>query len=163
MKIYDRERLGMYKLKPCPCCGGDARVELRHDSEMSFAVCLECGLRTDQHFWPENARAVWDKRCTEGAMVLTLDKLFESVYSYEDCHGFAAAWLETKDKAEIQAVLISVGLDHTANWTIYLRNAIDTELRELTPQVIEEYGVTWRVWDKKPTDDDRRLTPWDTL
>ena len=162
MKIFNRERLGMYKLKPCPCCGGDARVELRHDSEMSFAVCLECGLRTDQHFYPENARAVWDKRCTEGAMVLTLDKLFESVYGYEDCKGCAAVWVESKGKTEIVAALIAVGMDHTGFWTITLQGMFETEARDMPPQVIDEYGITWRLWDKKPTDDDRRNTPWET-
>lgn len=163
MKPYDRERLGVYKLKPCPCCGGDARIEERRDSDLRYAVCLECGLRTDQHVWPENARDVWDKRCTENAMVLTLDRLFESVYDYSDTYGFTAAWLETRGKAEIQAVLISVGMNHTADLTITLRNAIDKELRELPSLTINDYGITWRVWDKKPTEDDRRNTPWDTL
>ena len=162
MKISDCERLGAWKLKPCPCCGGNACIEKRRGSDMNLAVCLECGMRTDQQLWPENTRKIWDKRCTENAMVLTLDKLFESTYNYVDTYGYAAAWLETRDKPELQAVLIAVGLDHTASWTIDLRNAIDTELRSLPPQAIDEYGITWRVWDKKPTDDDRRHTPWDT-
>ena len=163
MKIYDRSIMGTYCIKPCPCCRGVGRIEKCDDSEMYQAVCQKCGLRTDKYFWPENAQEAWDKRCTENPMVLTLERLFESSYRYVDEYGFTAAWLETRGKAEIQAVLISVGLDYVADYTIFMRNAIDTEQRELTPQVIEEYGVTWRVWDKRPTDDDRRNTPWDTL
>lgn len=162
MKIFNRERLGMWKLKPCPCCGGDARIEYIKDKGTYRAVCLECGLQTNQFFSPENARAAWDKRCTEYAMVLTLDKLFESVYHYEDSAGCAAAWLETKGKTKINAVIVGVGMDYVGFWTIDLRGMNDPEARSMPPQIVDEYGITWRLWDKKPTDNDRRNTPWET-
>lgn len=59
----------MSELKPCPFCGGEAKLE--HDYIISFVKCVECDVRTvGYHVSPEyssDARAaeVWNRRMND--------------------------------------------------------------------------------------------------
>lgn len=60
------------KLKPCPFCGGEAKLVLEfqylgimHVKELFYARCSECGTRVSgSTFWDseEEAIAAWNRR-----------------------------------------------------------------------------------------------------
>ena len=58
------------KLKPCPFCGGKARIE-RTDCIGSinyhYGYCIQCGARTDEYATKKGAIEAWNKRVGEVA------------------------------------------------------------------------------------------------
>ena len=55
------------KLKTCPCCGGEARLNSRNDPGLGifhyFVTCSKCGLETPRNFNdPAKAMNVWNRR-----------------------------------------------------------------------------------------------------
>ena len=51
------------KLKPCPFCGGENTALCSNDAEQLYNVeCRDCGCGPCDHFAPEIAADVWNRR-----------------------------------------------------------------------------------------------------
>lgn len=63
----------MERLKPCPFCGGEAKIAEK-DFVKNFvryslwtAVCQKCGMQTRLKFSDEDAAIAWNRRVNEDA------------------------------------------------------------------------------------------------
>ena len=54
----------MDELKPCPCCGGNAKRK-KNETLGQFVQCTKCGLRTDYYFNEGWATRAWNRRVNE--------------------------------------------------------------------------------------------------
>lgn len=52
----------MSELKKCPFCGGEAVIQKINDSTLSFAVCVECRMRTPTLQDGKIAMRAWNRR-----------------------------------------------------------------------------------------------------
>jgi hypothetical protein len=70
----------MDKLKPCPCCNGEA-IYSEHPQKWHYAICTNCGLRTMSFRSEEEAAKVWNTRTNDDE----LDKVKNEIsrISYE--------------------------------------------------------------------------------
>lgn len=61
----------MSELKPCPFCGGEAKLENESPARVSFVKCKDCGARTYKyriafdHASDERAIKAWNMRAEE--------------------------------------------------------------------------------------------------
>ena len=73
------------------------------------------------------------------------------------------AWLETKSRSEMLYVGwvllydIQKGLGITGE-----RLGMTDPSRRVHWYKLGDYGVTWRLWTSRPTDEQREATPWET-
>ena len=64
----------MSDLKPCPFCGGKARLNEYKDGEVWYEVwCDECAVRTEQYETVDEAVKVWNRRTERIARVVHSD------------------------------------------------------------------------------------------
>ena len=52
----------MSELNKCPFCGGEAVIQKINDSTLSFAVCVECRMRTSTLQDGKTAMRAWNRR-----------------------------------------------------------------------------------------------------
>ena len=71
----------MSELKCCPFCGGEAVIQKLSDSTLSFAVCVECRMRTPTLQDGKTAMRVWNTRTPMANIVDKLEELKEKVYA----------------------------------------------------------------------------------
>ena len=54
------------KLKPCPFCGGEARMVLQHNDDGTwvryYVCCYACGSKTKEYKAHEIAHRAWNRR-----------------------------------------------------------------------------------------------------
>ena len=70
------------KLKPCPCCGGQADYVTGQNAEMFTvyrAMCPACGLQTEACAVPAGAGEDWNRRAASGARVITLEEIADAL------------------------------------------------------------------------------------
>ena len=153
------------KLAPCKCCGGIADfVAATGDKGRGYkAVCSVCGLQTALYVSASNAAEAWNRSITNGARVVTLEELIEFRDGHRDDRGATACWLETIE-GELRAVVIevSVSMDGTEVYEWYTGpRSRDEEPGDYWPREdVDAEGIRWRIWDKKPTREDRDKEPW---
>lgn len=159
-ETYDAGKLG-----PCKCCGGIADyVHVSTEAGTGYrAVCSVCGLQTALFPWAAGAAEAWNRSITSGARVVTLEELIEFRDGHRDDRGATACWLETIE-GELRAVVleVSVSMDGTEvlEWYTGPRSK-DEELCDYWPREdVDAEGIKWRIWDKKPTKEDRENEPW---
>lgn len=81
------------ELKPCPCCGGEARAQFEVYGTWVRVFCVECGLSTmsvpTRNFDPTPAAKLWNARPIEDALRANIDALLDenaALKEYRDGH-----------------------------------------------------------------------------
>lgn len=74
------------------------------------------------------------------------------VLCLEEIHRGMAVWLEDCDKPDL---LLAIGGSSAGGAKCF----ITEDDRSIAP-LDEDYGERWRAWTRKPTDEQRRETPW---
>jgi hypothetical protein len=144
------------KLGPCKCCGGIADfVAAKGDKGRGYkAVCSVCGLQTAMYVSASNAAEAWNRSITSGARVVTLEELIEFRDGHRDDRGFTACWIEYAD-GRLRAALLNVCVSMEG------REVYDHAEGDYWEQdAVKAEGIRWRIWDRKPTDEERKTEPW---
>lgn len=75
------------KLLNCPFCGGEAVIQKLSDSTLSFAVCVECRMRTPTLQDGKTAMRVWNTRTPMANIVEKLEEYAKSPICDNHMHG----------------------------------------------------------------------------
>ena len=143
-------------LRPCANCGGTGDYYESHDYRY-YAECTRCGMRTRLYAWCSGAAREWNRRISDGARIVTLDELALSDNMQGDDRDVVAVWIETR-KGQLDAALILIGIDF-GDKTVDIRY-FDGEGR-LRREEIDREGYDWRLWDRRPTNEQRSAAAWD--
>lgn len=145
-------------LAPCAHCGGKAEA-LRTGG--GYVVrCAVCGIRTRVYPFERDLSREWNRRADRRARVLSLDELTWAEFDLFDdtMGGNAAVWVETRADGLMLAALVSIGFEF---------GELDIEIMDdagiwhrIGPDMIDQYGITWRIWDKKPAELDLKRAKW---
>lgn len=58
------------ELKPCPFCGGEAHIVIRHNEDLSwvryYVACRRCDTRTGRRKTSELVSKAWNRRVDNG-------------------------------------------------------------------------------------------------
>lgn len=133
-------REAMSETPKCPGCGAD--MELMHllCNATFYYVCPKCGWGSPVGVDPESAFRMAMRRAEPKNRVLTLEEL--KVYT-----GFL--WNENRFESEGEPA-------YAENDFLYVGNGnVDLKLN-----ISKIYGRRWRCWLRKPTEAERRGTPW---
>lgn len=144
------------RLRPCEGCGGMADYELVDYPGWLIAKCTNCGRRTRQHVTTENAAKDWNHRITDGARVVTLDELQDSQWGMGDDADDVAVWIEGVG-GSLRCAVLSFGID-MGDLTVHEYG--NDRSFAWSRKDIEAEGVSYRLWDKRPTEADRAAAPW---
>lgn len=140
----------------CPWCGAEMIYKVRGDSDWykrSYMECLRCfatspviAIRLGESTMSLEARckAAALRRYTPQLKPMTL----------EEALGRLTVWREYRDKQETKAVIIK----EYWNGNLELRGYY---LFRENPER-NQYGKTWRCWERKPTDEERSAAEWET-
>lgn len=127
----------------CPGCGAD--MELMYLCNSAFCyVCAKCGWDSPTGIDPESAFRMAMRRAEPKNRVLTLE---EATGSGEP------VWLEAMSRVFIADVCVAPDARMAQIQTIGKASC------EYLP--LCDYGVLWRCWLRKPTEAERRETPWE--
>ena len=125
----------------CPGCGAD--MELVHLCNAAFCYVCKCGWDSPAGIDSESAFRMAMRRAEPKNRVLTLEEL--KVYI-----GFL--WSENRYGPfdyEGEPAFAEKGFIYAGNGNVDLRHDISNA-----------YGKNWRCWLRKPTEAERRETPW---
>ena len=103
----------------------------------------------------ERLQAAAMRRAEPKNRVLTLEELRE----FDNGEDFVFVWLEYREKKGRYFSLLQVYLLHT-DINVDLVRPGDVSICEHLN--INECGKTWRCWLRKPTEAERRETPWES-
>lgn len=145
-------------LKKCPCCKGIAdymkRATPLPDGRRNFVRCSECGMSTGLYHWPQNAGEAWNQRASEQPRVITLDEIAAFRADLTDDRGRTACWLETIE-GDLAALVIE------ASTSMEGREVYECGYGDYWPrEKVDAEGIRWRLWDKKPKNEDCDREPW---
>ena len=144
----------------CPGCGVD--MELMHLCKAAFCyACTKCGWDSPIGIDSESAFRMAMRRAEPKNRVLTLEEVRNAE---KDAFDFTIHWLELKfepykceDEETTCAIFaVSMYFDDESDDVIY-SPAYVTDYYLFKNQ----YGKKWRCWLRKPTDAERRETPWE--
>lgn len=145
------------RLRPCEGCGGTADYARAEQPGRIVARCGQCGRQTGPCINADSAAKDWNHRITDGARLVTLDELSDLEFGMQDDNGAAAVWIEERDGA-LRAALLTFGID-MGDMTVREYGA-GLESKWSREDITAE-GVAYRIWDKKPTPEERRAqTAW---
>lgn len=139
-------REAMSEMPKCPGCGAD--MELMHllCNATFYYVCPKCGWGSPVGVDPESAFRMAMRRAEPKNRVLTLEEL--KAY----CEGGADAtplWVE---------------FDRGLNKWVMIAPVRETRKMDFVSKLLVTmgilYGKEWRCWLRKPTEAERRETPW---
>lgn len=128
----------------CPGCGADMELmQMLLCNSAFYYVCAKCGWGSPTGIDPESAFRMAMRRAEPKNRVLTLEEL--KVYT-----GFL--WSENRYSSfdyEGEPAFVEEGFMYAGNGNVDLRRDIS-----------DTYGKYWRCWLRKPTEAERRGTPW---
>lgn len=134
----------------CPGCGAD--MELMYLCNSAFCyVCAKCGWDSPTGIDPESAFRMAMRRAEPKNRVLTLEEL--KAY----CEGGADAaplWYDSKDYSDVNRWMVIDLPKHAFGSAATVNCFVNGHFFEPT------YGEEWRCWLRKPTEAERRETPW---
>ena len=135
----------------CPGCGAD--MELMHllCNATFYYVCPKCGWGSPVGVDPESAFRMAMCRAEPKNRVLTLEEL--EAY----CEGGADAaplWYDSKDYSDVNRWMVIDLPKHAFGSAATVNCFVNGHFFEPT------YGEEWRCWLRKPTEAERRETPW---
>lgn len=135
----------------CPGCGAD--MELMYLCNSAFCyVCAKCGWDSPTGIDPESAFRMAMRRAEPKNRVLTLEEL--KAY----CEGGADAaplWYDSKDYSDVNRWMVIDLPKHAFGSAATVNCFVNGHFFEPT------YGEEWRCWLRKPTEAERRETPWE--
>lgn len=130
----------------CPGCGAD--MELVHLCNAAFCYVCKCGWDSPVGIDSESAFRVAMRRAEPKNRVLTMEEL--KAY----CEGGADAaplWVE---------------FDGGTNGWVLIAPVRETRKMDFVSKLLVTmgilYGKEWRCWLRKPTEAERRETPWES-
>ena len=125
----------------CPGCGADMELMQLLCNATFYYVCTKCGWGSPVGIDPESAFRMAMRRAEPKNRVLTLGEL-------KNHAGFL--WNENRyDSCEGEPA-------YAENDFLYVGNGnVDLKLN-----ISKTYGRHWRCWLRKPTEAERRETPW---
>lgn len=150
----------MTEIPKCPGCGREM-VPIE-DFHKYFYACLDCGWKSP---YGQNEKEGLDlalKRAEPKNCVLTMEEVRNAE---KDAFDFTIHWLELKfepykceDEETTCAIFaVSMYFDDESDDVIY-SPAYVTDYYLFKNQ----YGKKWRCWLRKPTEEERRETPWES-
>lgn len=130
----------------CPGCGAD--MELMHLCNAAFCyVCTKCGWDSPTGIDSESAFRMAMRRAEPKNRVLTLEEV--------DAHCEGGA----------DAAPLWVEFDGGANGWVLIAPVRETRKMDFVSKLLVTmgilYGKEWRCWLRKPTEAERRETPWE--
>lgn len=130
----------------CPGCGAD--MELMHLCNAAFCyVCTKCGWDSPTGIDSESAFRMAMRRAEPKNRVLTLEEV--------DAHCEGGA----------DAAPLWVEFDGGANGWVLIAPVRETRKMDFVSKLLVTmgilYGKEWRCWLRKPTEAERRGTPWE--
>lgn len=117
-------------------------------------TCMECPYYANQ------------SECSGILFHDVLDLLREQeprVLEYSEIEKHPLVWLEDNDKEDVIPALFLQYNGWSAEFALQAPDEyVDTIIRSPIVSAVEGmYGVTWRAWMTKPTDEQRKAVPWD--
>jgi len=147
------------RLRPCEGCGGTADYARAGEPGWVVARCTSCGRQTRSCIDADKAAWEWNRRITYGARVVTLDELQDSQWGMGDDADDVAVWIEGEG-GSLRCAVLSFGID-MGDLTVHEYG--NGRSFAWSPRDIRAEGVSYRIWDKKPTKADRAAAPWGPL
>ena len=133
----------MSETPKCPGCGAD--MKLVHLCNAAFCYVCKCGWDSPVGIDSESALRMAMRRVEPKNRVLMLEEL--KVYT-----GFL--WSENRYSPfddEGEPAFVEEGFMYAGSGNVDLRRDIS-----------DTYGKNWRCWLRKPTEAERRETPWES-
>lgn len=145
-------REAMSETPKCPGCGAD--MELMHllFNDTFYYVCTKCGWDSPVGIDSESAFRMAMRRAEPKNRVLTLEEV------KAHCEGGADAaplWYETKKRNAMNRWIIVDVPEFACDITRTVKYLLSEE------SFIENYRKKHRFWLRKPTEAERRETPWE--
>lgn len=135
----------------CPGCGADMELMRLLCNDTFYYVCAKCGWGSPVGVDPESAFRMAMRRAEPKNRVLTLEEL--KAY----CEGGADAaplWYEQKNHSDVNRWMVIDLPELAFGSTATVKRLVNSQFFEAT------YGEKWRCWLRKPTEEERRETPW---
>lgn len=147
----------MSEQKPlCPYCGAEMKIHVHEFYDgaycSGYALCPECG-----SYSPSIAGDISKEQLHDEVKAAALRHPLQKPLTLEELHALidageeAVTYCEAKDDPQTYACIWYDGksVDRDAE-------AIDSGLL-----VYEHYGIDWRAWANRPTDEARAAAPWE--
>lgn len=142
----------MTEIPKCPGCGADMELMRLLCNATFYYACPKCGWDSPVGIDSESAFRMAMRRVEPKNRVLTLEEL--KAY----CEGGADAtplWYEQKNHSDINRWMVIDLPELAFGNTATVKRLVNSQFYEPT------YGEKWRCWLRKPTEAERRETPWE--
>lgn len=147
----------------CPYCGAEMTLEDNEDvlfglfgeEKMYWYQCNtpSCGIHSPANHTKAGAYKAAMKRHEEPNRVLTLEEVLKIANENNNWRNHVC-WLERNSNYPICPGCIDALED--GYLTFY-----EVASEEFDRYTAKEYGIEWRCWLRKPTDEERKKTPWE--
>lgn len=135
----------------CPYCGGEMKKRVLSDYKMlCFWLCPKCSATSPSADTAEAAYTAAMQRWQEPNKVLTLEEVREYCKQGADA---APLWVEFHNVPSVSRWMVVCPPDEAF--------CVDT-VRNCCWSLANVYKKAWRCWLRKPTQEEREATPWES-